>query len=93
MRLSTINIKGLETAAIVHNGRAFVIAAINEALGTAWQTDILSILRHDQIQALNTWYRDGGMARIETLSRAAVPLAQARFAPLTGIQKKFSASA
>jgi len=88
MRLSTINIKGLETAAIVHNGRAFVIAAINEALGTAWQTDILSILRHDQIQALNTWYRDGGMARIETLSRAAVPLAQARFAPLYRNPKK-----
>jgi hypothetical protein len=30
MRLSTLNIKGLETAAIVQNGRAFVIAAINQ---------------------------------------------------------------
>ena len=82
MRLATINIKGLETAAIVQNSHAFVIAAINEALGMNWQTDLLSILRHDQIRLLNTWYRDGGMTRIDSLSEAAIPLAQARFAPL-----------
>lgn len=82
MRLATINIKGLETAAIVQNSHAFVIAAINEALGMNWQTDLLSILRHDQIRLLNTWYRDGGMTRIDSLYEAAIPLAQARFAPL-----------
>lgn len=82
MRLSTINIKGLETAGIVQNGQVFVVAAINEALGTDWQTDLLSLLRHDQIRPLNAWYREGGMARIETLSQAALPLSQVRFAPL-----------
>lgn len=82
MRLATINIKGLETAALVRNGRVFVIAAINEALGTNWRTDLLSILRHDHLRSLTTWYRDGGMSRIEVLSQAAIPLAEARFAPL-----------
>jgi len=82
MRLTTINIKGLETAAIVQNGQAFVVAAINAALDTDWQTDLLSLLRHDRIQPLNTWYREGGRSRIETLSQAAFPLTQVRFAPL-----------
>lgn len=82
MRLTTINIKGLETAGIVHNDQVFVLAAINEALGTDWQTDILSILQHDQIGSLNSWYREGGMARIETLTQGALPLTQVRFAPL-----------
>ena len=88
MRLATINIKGLETAAIVQNGQAFVIAAINDALGTNYKTDLLSILRHDQIRSLNTWYRDGGMTRIETLSQAAIPMAEVRFAPLYRNPKK-----
>jgi hypothetical protein len=81
MRLATISIKGLETAAIVQNGQAFVIAAINEALGMNWQTDLLSILRYDQISLLNTWYRDGGMTRIDSLSEAAIPL------PVAGLIK------
>jgi len=82
MRLTTINMKGLETAAIVQNGQAFIVAAINAALGTDWQTDLLSILRHDQIRPLNTWYLEDGRTRIETLSQAAFPLTQVRFAPL-----------
>jgi 2-keto-4-pentenoate hydratase/2-oxohepta-3-ene-1,7-dioic acid hydratase in catechol pathway len=82
MRLTTINIKGLEVAAIVQNGQAFVIAAINEALGTSWQADLLSILQHGQLQSLNNWYRDGGRIRIENVPQAAIPLAQVRFAPL-----------
>ena len=88
MRLATINIKGLETAVIVRKDRVYVIAAINEALGTNWQTDLLSILQHDQLRSLNTWYRDGGMSRIEQLPHAAIPLDQAGFAPLYRNPKK-----
>lgn len=82
MRLGTIRIKGLETAAIVQNGRAFVVAAINEALGTGWQTEILSLLKGDQLDVLNQWYRAGGREEIEALAADAVPLAEARFGPL-----------
>jgi 2-keto-4-pentenoate hydratase/2-oxohepta-3-ene-1,7-dioic acid hydratase in catechol pathway len=82
MRLATIHIKGLETAAVVQNGRAFVVAAINEALGTGWRTDILSLLKGDQLDPLNQWYRAGGREEIETLAADAVPLAEARFGPL-----------
>ena len=82
MRLATVKIMGLETAAIIHDDRVFTIAAINEKIGTRWLTDILAILQHDQLDALNSWYRAGGMERIVKRSEEAIPLADARFGPL-----------
>lgn len=82
MRLATINIKGLETAAIVRDDSVFTIAAINETLGTRWATDILAILRNDQLDELNDWYRSEGMARVAEFSEDAIPVEEAKFGPL-----------
>ncbi len=88
MRLATVKIKGLETAAIVQDDLVVTIASINEKLGTRWLTDILAILQHDQLDTLNDWYRDGGREKVATLSDEAMPLAEARFGPLYRNPKK-----
>lgn len=82
MRLTTINIKGVETAAIVQDQRVFTIAAINERLGTRWSTDLFAILRNDQLGELNDWYRAEGRAQVKRYAEDAIPLSEARFGPL-----------
>lgn len=82
MRLATIKIKGLETAAIVQDDLVVTIASINEKIGTRWPTEILAILQHDRLDALNDWYLDKGREQVAKLSREAVPLTQAKFGPL-----------
>lgn len=82
MRLATANIKGLETAVIVKDDIVITIASINEKLGTRWPTDIFSILQHDELCALNDWYRQGGREQIAILADEAMPVADTRFGPL-----------
>ena len=82
MRLSTVNINGVETAAIVQEGLVFTIAHINETCSTCWRTDILSILHDDQLDALNDWYRTGGKEQLKELSGAAIPISNTKFGPL-----------
>jgi len=82
MRLATIKIKGLETAAIVQDDLVVTIATVNEKLATSWLTDIFAILQHEQLDALNDWYRAGGKDQVAALRADAIPLAEASFAPL-----------
>lgn len=88
MRLATLKIKGLETAAIVQDDRVLTLASINEKTGTSWRTDILAILRHDQLDALNNWYRTGGREQVATLYSDGVLSADAEFGPLYRNPKK-----
>ena len=82
MRLATIKIKGVETAAIVHNEQVVPIASINEIQGTSWLTDIFSILQHQQLDDLNNWYSKTGKDEIVLMSNQAIPLDDACFGPL-----------
>lgn len=82
MRLATVKVKGLETAAIVQNESAVTLASVNEHLATRWFTDILAILQNDQLDALNDWYRNEGKEKIATLSEEAIPVTEAHFGPL-----------
>ncbi len=82
MRLATVKIKGLETAAIVQDNLVVTLATVNEKLGTAWLTEILALLQHDQLDSLNDWYRAAGKEQVSSLSADAIPLAEAKFGPL-----------
>ncbi len=88
MRLATIKIKGVETAAIVHGEEVITLASINQKLGTAWLTDILTILQHDQLDSLNTWYKAEGKELLKSLTSEAIPLKDAEFGPLYHHPKK-----
>lgn len=82
MRLATLKIKGLETAAIVHQGLVITIASLNEKLCKDWPTDILSILQDDRLDDINDWYRHAGQDEITRLSDETIPLEKAEFGPL-----------
>ena len=88
MRLATIRIKGLETAAIVQDGSVTTLASINERLGSSWPTDILALLQQDQLEPLNAWYRAGGREQVAALAGDAIPLAEASFGPLYRTPRK-----
>ncbi len=82
MRIATIRILGLETAAIVHDGLLFTLASINEKSGTAWRTDVLDILQDGQLDALNDWYQGEAGALRKELGDSGIPYDKAVFAPL-----------
>jgi 2-keto-4-pentenoate hydratase/2-oxohepta-3-ene-1,7-dioic acid hydratase in catechol pathway len=82
MRLATLKLKGLETAAIVHNGIVITVASLNEHMDKDWPTDILSILQQDRLDEMTNWYCNGGTDKIMQLSRETIPVGKARFAPL-----------
>ena len=82
MRLATIKIKGVETAAIVQDEQVITLASINQQLNTNWLTDILSILQHDQLDSLNAWYQAEGKEKLKELASEAIALQDAKFGPL-----------
>lgn len=88
MRLATLKIKGLETAAIIQDDLVVTIATINEKLNKKWKTDILAILQADQLDCLNNWYRTGGKDQVTNLKAEGLPLAEASFGPLYRTPRK-----
>lgn len=88
MRLATLKIKGLETAAIIQDDRVVTIASINEKLNKEWKTDILAILQADQLDCLNNWYQTGGKDQVTNLKAEGLPLAEANFGPLYRTPRK-----
>lgn len=88
MRLATVKIKGLETAAIIQDKQVVTIASINKKQGTNWSTDTFAILQNDQLDALNEWYKAGGKKQITAMTDATIPLAEAEFGPLYRHPKK-----
>ena len=82
MRLATIKVKGLETAAIVQDTLVVTIASINEKLGLGFPTNIFAILQANQIDTINKWYQTGGREQVAKLSDQAIALDEARFGPL-----------
>ena len=82
MRLSTIKLDGAEFAAIVTTAGLVPVAAVNEALGKEWPTDLFTLIQTGQLEAMNDWYRAGGKDEVETLSAAAIPQNAVQYAPL-----------
>lgn len=81
MRLATIKLNHAEVAGIVTSKGVYPIAALNEAKGTAWKTDMMSLIQAQEIPALTDWYNAGGKDELETL-RGVVPTEEVVYAPL-----------
>lgn len=82
MRLATIRIKGIETAAIVLDDYVVTLGTINEKLNKKWATEILSILQTGQLDKINSWYRNGGRNTLAGLKSEGILLSDATFGPL-----------
>ena len=59
----------------------FPIAALNAAKGTAWSTDMLSLIQKGEVPGLTDWYNAGGKAELDTLP-GLVPQDEVVYAPL-----------
>lgn len=81
MRLATIRLHGEEVAGIVIANGILPVAALNAHKGTAWRTDMMSLIQAQQIPGLTAWYNAGGKAELETIP-GLVPAAEVVYAPL-----------
>ncbi len=81
MRLATIKKNGAEIAGIVTLKGVFPIAALNAAKGTAWSTDLLSLIQKGEVPGLTTWYNAGGKTELDNLP-GLVPQEEVVYAPL-----------
>ena len=67
MRLATITKNGTEIAGIVTREGVFPIAALNAAKGTAWSTDMMSLIQKGEVPGLTAWYNARGKDELDTL--------------------------
>lgn len=81
MRLATIKLHDAEIAGIVTPKGIYPIEALNANKGTAWKTDMMSLIQAQEIPALTAWYNEGGKEELETLP-GLVPADEVVYAPL-----------
>ena len=72
MRLATIKLNNAEVAGIVTPKGILPIAALNEAKGTAWKTEMMELIQAQQIPQLTAWYNAGGKEELEAMEEPVV---------------------
>jgi len=81
MRLATIKLNNAEVAGIVTAKGILPIAALNEAKGTAWKTEMMELIQAQEIPQLTAWYNAGGKEELEAMA-GVVPAEEVVYAPL-----------
>ena len=81
MRLATIKWNNAEIAGIVTPNGILPIAALNEAKGTAWKTEMMELIQAQEIPQLTEWYNNGGKEELDAIP-GLVPANEVVYAPL-----------
>ena len=81
MRLTSIQHSGAEVAGIVTSKGVLPVAAVNAAKGTAWKTDMMSLIQAGEIPAMTDWYNTGGKEELEGMA-GLIPREEVVCAPL-----------
>ena len=81
MRLTSIQHSGAEVAGIVTSKGVLPVAAVNAAKGTAWKSDMMSLIQAGEIPAMTDWYNAGGRAELEGMA-GLIPREEVVCAPL-----------
>lgn len=82
MRLATIRTEQEEHAAIISNGQAVSIAAVNETYNQQWETSIFELIASGKLDGLTDWYNETGKAAIENGELPTIPDEDLAYAPL-----------
>ncbi|MEW6662641.1 MAG: fumarylacetoacetate hydrolase family protein [Bacillota bacterium] len=83
MRLATIKLNGAEVAAVVTEKGLVPVEAVNQYFGSAYPTDMFTLIWSGQLDAMNGWYKDGGREKVAQIHPGVViPREEAHFAPL-----------
>ena len=81
MRLTSIQHSGAEVAGIVTSKGVLPVAAVNAAKGTAWKSDMMSLIQAGEIPAMTDWYNTGGKEELEGMA-GLIPWEEVVCAPL-----------
>ena len=81
MRLATIRHRGREIAGIVTETGVLPLGAVNEAEGSDWNEQMLTLIRTGQLRELTDWYNNGGREKLSGMP-GMVPRDQVVYAPL-----------
>jgi 2-keto-4-pentenoate hydratase/2-oxohepta-3-ene-1,7-dioic acid hydratase in catechol pathway len=82
LRLATVRLEGMETAAIVLDDGAVPLAKINKSFGTGWSTDLFTLLERGHLEDIRRWLGELSAAGLKEVSDEAVPFSRAPYAPL-----------
>jgi 2-keto-4-pentenoate hydratase/2-oxohepta-3-ene-1,7-dioic acid hydratase in catechol pathway len=82
LRLATVRLEGVETAAVVLDNGAVPMVVINDSLGTGWPTELLLLIAGDLRGDLRRWRDELSADELEEISDEAVPLSEISYAPL-----------
>ena len=82
MRLVTVRLEGVETAAVVLDNDAIPLAKINDSFGTGWPTDLFSLLERGHLENIRRWLNELSAAGLKEAKDEAVPFSRASYAPL-----------
>ena len=88
MRLATVRLEGVETAAVVLDNGAVPMVVINDSLGTGWPTELLLLIAGDHLGDLRRWRDELSADELEEISDEAVPLSEISYAPLYRLPRK-----
>ncbi|MBQ5754475.1 MAG: fumarylacetoacetate hydrolase family protein [Oscillospiraceae bacterium] len=80
MRLATLKVNGNEVASVITAKGAVLVETINQAKGTDYALDMMSLIKKGQIPQMNAWYKDGGKAELETMEN--IPAEEMVYGPL-----------
>ncbi|WP_025680607.1 fumarylacetoacetate hydrolase family protein [Paenibacillus massiliensis] len=65
MKLVTITHKGREQVAFLTDRGIIPLAWLNEQEGTAWNTDLFTLLQQKRLNSLRHWYTNGGQEHLD----------------------------
>jgi 2-keto-4-pentenoate hydratase/2-oxohepta-3-ene-1,7-dioic acid hydratase in catechol pathway len=82
LRLATVRLEGVETAAVVLDRGVVPLVKINDSFGTGWPTELLHLVAGDHLGDLRRWWDGLPAADLEAVSDRAMPPSQAPYAPL-----------
>ena len=81
MRLATIKLRGQEIAGIDISSGVMTISAINSYKGTAWKTELFSLMCAGEVAGLTYWYNNGGKEELDNIP-GLIPKEKVTYGPL-----------
>jgi 2-keto-4-pentenoate hydratase/2-oxohepta-3-ene-1,7-dioic acid hydratase in catechol pathway len=82
LRLATVRLEGVETAAIVLGDRAVPLATLNDSFGAGWPTELLHLLAGDHLGGLRRWLNQLSAASLKQVSEKGTASSETSYAPL-----------
>lgn len=82
MKLTTLKLKGLETAGLWEDFGIIPMPVINDHLSMNWPTDIWQLLKENHMPQLKEWYKAEAKGRLANMAAEAIDPDTAQYAPL-----------